>query len=207
MGLRRQPGLPQGGDHRLVDQQGQGHVQPALHQVEGEEHRDQHGNHHFLTVHIHIDGGDQVVPQQHHRRQGDHAQGQAEDGTLLGVDLLVDEGGGAAEGHRGQHIHDAADGAGVGVSEHLHHRHHDGDDGGGQGPVDKAADADDGVLQIQLQKAGHLGQHLAQQHHHVGDGGQHGQGGEGLRIRPGPGGGLDGVDIWFGHKNTLLFVA
>ena len=33
--------------------------------------------------------------------------------------LLVNKGGGAAEGGGGQHIHDAADGAGVADGEHL----------------------------------------------------------------------------------------
>ena len=205
MGLRHQPGLPQGGDHRLVDQQDQRHVQAALHQVEGQEHRDQHGDHDFLAIHLHIDGRDEIVPQQHHHREANSAQSQADDGALAGVELLVDEGGGAAEGAGGQHIHDAADGAGVADGEHLHHGHHDGDDGGGQGAVDKAADADDGVLQIHLEEVLHLRQHLAEEHHHIGEGSQHGHGGQRPHVRPGADRGLEDIDIGFRHKNTLLY--
>ena len=207
MGLRYQPGLPQGGDHRLVEQQDQRHVQAALHQVEGQEHRDQHGDHDFLAIHSHVDGRDEIVPQQHHHGEANSTQGQTNDSAFLGVDFFIDEGGGAAERCGGQHVHDHADGTGVADGEHLHHGHHAGDDGGGQRSEEEGADADDRVLQVHLQEAGHLWQHLAEEHHHIGDGRQHGQGGDGSDVCCGPGGVLDGVGIGFGHKNTLLFVA
>ena len=165
--LGGQPCLPQGGDHGLVEEQDQGHVQPALYQVEGEEHGGQHGGDGFPGD-AHVEGGDQVVPEDHDHRQHHGAQGQAQDRALPGAHFLVDKGGGAAEGAGGQYVHDKADGAGVADSEHLHQGHHNGDDGGGEGPEEEAADADHGVLHIHLEEAGDLGQHLAEEHGHIG---------------------------------------
>lgn len=208
LGLGDQMRLPQGGDHRLVEQENDEHVQTALDQVKGQEHRGQQlGN--IRTGKIgHVQGGNQVIPKKHDRCQGQHPQDQARHGALLRVEPLVDKGGRAAERGGGQDVHDATDNAGIADGKHFHQRHHNGDDGGGQGAEDEAADADGGILQIQLQKAEYLRQEFADIHHHIGDGGQHGHG------HPGPQGGSAGgkeslvgfdVGIGIGHKTTLLF--
>ena len=198
LGLRNQPGLAQGGDHGLIEHQDQRHVQSALDHIEGQEDGGQHGGHGFPGQAL-IDGGDEIVPQQHHGGEHDHAQGQAHNGTLLGVDLLVDEGGRAAEGGGGQDVHDEADGAGVAGEEHLQQRHDDGNGRRGHGTEDEAADADDGVLHVQLQKGVDLREQFAQQHHHKSDGADHGKRHHLLNIALLAGHG-NGVDIGFGHK-------
>ena len=130
-------------------------------------------------------------------------QSQAGDGALFGVHLLVNKGGGAAEGGSGQHIHDAADGAGVADGKHLDDRQHHRDGGGGQRAEEEAADGDGSGLYVQLEEGVYLRQHLAQEHQYVGHGGEHAQRGDGLDVHAGAGTGDDG-DIGFGHKNTLL---
>lgn len=74
---------------------------PALGQIEGEEQSGQQPGHVGPGIAlVHIQGGDEVVPQQHHRDQARHAAGQAQDRALLGMDLLVDEAGGARRRRR-----------------------------------------------------------------------------------------------------------
>ena len=92
-----------------------------------------------------------------------------------------------------------ADGAGVAGEEHLQQGHDDGNGRRGHGTEDEAADADDGVLHIQLQKAVDLREHFAQQHHDEGNGTDHGQGDQLLDIGSLAGHG-NGVDIGFRHK-------
>ncbi len=156
---------------------------------------------------MHVDGGNQVVPQDHDHRQDQGAQEQAEDRSLPGAHFFIDEGGGAAESTGGQHVHDEADDSRVADREHLHQGHHDGDDGGGQGPEEETADAHHRVLHVHLEEAGDLGQQLAEEHGHIGQGRQHGQGGDGFDGDPGTGGGDDvGVGLVVGHKKTLLYI-
>ena len=154
-------GLTQGGDHGLVDNEGGGHIQCTLDQIEGQEDGQQHLCH-GLAGNAHVQGSDEVVPQDHHHRQSQRGNAEADDGAVTGVVLLVDEGSSAGKHGGGQHIHDAADGAGAADGEHLDNGHHKGDDGGGDGAVDKAADADDGLLDLQLQESGNIGDALAQ---------------------------------------------
>ena len=119
------------------------------------------------------------------------------------MDLLVDEAGGAGEGAGGQDIHDKANGAGVADGEHLDEGHQDRDDGGGEGAEGEAADADHHVLEVEVQKhdAGHQ---LGQEHHDVGDAGEHGDAHHGLGVHLGTGGGLDCGRC--GHKkHSFLF--
>lgn len=145
-------GLAQGSDHRLVDEHGDGGVQGVLAQVEGQEYWHQQVGH-GGSGHSHVDGGDQVVPQQHERGGGQSAHHQTGGSALEGVTLLVDEGGGAGEAAGGQDVHNAADGAGGADGDHLDEGNHGGDLEGGQGPEDEAAHGDDDVLGIVAQEA------------------------------------------------------
>ena len=61
-GGSQQVGLAQGGDDGLIDEHRQGSVQDVLAQVEGQEHRHQHGGD-SCPGDTNVDGGDEEVPQ------------------------------------------------------------------------------------------------------------------------------------------------
>ena len=106
----------------------------------------------------------------------------AYDGALHRVVLLVDEAGHAAEAGRGDEVHEEAPDAGVADGDHLDEGHDERHGGGGHGAVDKAAYADDDVLEVKVQEAVDAGHELRQEHDDVGDGGYHGEGREFLCV-------------------------
>ena len=166
---------PQRGDDGLIQQQRQPCVDGALHQVEGQKQRGDHGGHR-LTGLAHVEGRDDVVPQAHHRRHGGDGRGQTADGPLGGMPAPVDEGGRHHEGAGLDGVHDEAVDAGGGDGDHLHQVHQHGDEHGGEGPEDETADDDDHVLGV-IAEEHDRGDELAYEHDHIGHGAEHADGG------------------------------
>ena len=116
------------------------------------------------------------------------------------MDLLVNEAGSAGEGAGGQGVHQEAPGAGGADGDHLNEGHQNGDNGGGKGAEGEPADADDHVLEVKVQEAVDAGHVLGQEHHNVGDAGEHGDGHQGAGVHPAAGGraSSDGQNGWHG---------
>ena len=162
-------------DHGLVDKHGDAGVYRALEQIEGQENGGQHfGN--GIAGHAHIDGGDDVIPEQHHRRHENGCGNKADDRALESVVLFVDAGGGAGKGAGGDKVHYCSVDAGIGNGHHFNEGHHEGDEEGRDGTHHETADGDDDVLGLIFEEHDHGYAHEC--HDDEGNGTEHRDGGE-----------------------------
>lgn len=94
---------------RTVEQSGGGGIETALDQVEGQEGGDQELCDLFSGDSCHIQGGEDVVPCQHHSYHGTHTDTQTQNGTLQGVLPLINQGGREGKGTGRQDVHGKSD--------------------------------------------------------------------------------------------------